>query len=143
MRRLAWGLLLLVLCACPRQPEPESTAAPPAASPPPANIPSQPGEEGARAFVAAFMDLRIAGEEPRAEQYLASTARPQFGPAAIPLTSMAYTGWELVSFAAADASSYEVRVRIRREDEPIEEILFVGPSEGTPRAWTVRGAMRP
>jgi hypothetical protein len=143
MRRLAWGLLLLVLCACPRKEASEPTATPPVASPLPSAIPSEPGEAGARAFVAAFMDLRIAGEEPRAEEYLASTARPQFGPSAIPMTSMSYTGWELVSFAAADANSYEVKVRFRTEDEPIEEVLFVGPSEGKPQAWTIRGATRP
>lgn len=140
--RYAWGLLLLVvLCACPAKEASESTQKAPAARPIPLTVPADPGEAGARAFVTAFMDLRIAGEEPRLQQYLASTAKKQFGPAAIPLTSMQYTGWELVSFAAADANSYEVRVRIRREDEPVEEVLFVGPAEGRP--WTIRGATRP
>ena len=56
---------------------------------------------------------------------------------------MSFMGWELVSVEAADANSYEVRVRFSREDEPTEELLFIGPGEdasGAQRTWIVRGA---
>lgn len=145
-------LLLLALAACARDAgapaaESEAREAPPAV-PAPAAIPAEPGEAGLRAFVAAFMDLRMAGEEPRARDFLSPAALEQFArrEGGLALTSMSYTGWDLVAAEAADASSYEVRVRFRREDEPTEELLFIGPgadASGAQRTWIVRGAARP
>jgi hypothetical protein len=145
--------LLLAFAACTRDASPpaETPSPAPAAVFAPTTPPSQPGEDGARAFVAAFMDNRMVGDEPRARQYLSPDALEQFllageSGSGIPLTSMSYTGWELVSLEAADANSYEVRVRIRREDEPTDETLFVGPGAdagGQQRTWIVRGVARP
>jgi hypothetical protein len=159
-RSLAWGALLpllALLCACPREGPPSGRAAPareseprdvPAAIPVPVGLPSEPGEAGARDFVSAFLELRVRGDEPRAKDFLSENALAQFEKRekGLALTSMSYTGWELVALRAADASSYEATVRIRREDEPVEEMLFIGPgpdTSGAQRTWIVRGAARP
>ena len=148
------ALLLLSACARDEAPDPElpqgSTATAPAPPslpvlPLPEEVPSQPGEEGVREFVTAFMDLRLAGEEERLRDYLSANALGQFGQN-LPLTSMSFTGWELASLNAADANSWEARVTIRREDNQSEELLFVGPgadADGTQRPWVVRGASKP
>lgn len=128
-----------------RESEPKDT---PPAIPVPVDLPSQPGEAGVRAFVTVFMDLRMKGEEPQARDFLSQAALEQFErrEGGLALTSMSFTGWDLVSVEAADASSYEVRVRFHREDEPTEEILFVGSgpdASGAQRTWIVRGVARP
>lgn len=148
-------LALLVLPACARDaatPDATATGTParegePRETPPaiPAPIPSQPGEAGVREFVNTLMDLRMRGEEPQARDFLSPAAQEQFKrrEGGLALTSMSFMGWELVSVEAADANSYEVRVRFKLEDESTEELLFVGPGEdasGTKRAWIVRGA---
>lgn len=151
------GILLLALLAlsgCARdtattaagtpalESEPRET---PPAVPAPVAIPSKPGEAGVREFVNTLMDLRMRGEEPQARDFLSPAALEQFErrEGGLALTSMSFMGWELVSVEAADASSYEVRVRFSREDEPTEELLFIGPGEdasGAQRTWIVRGA---
>jgi len=165
-RSLARGALLgllALLCACART-DPRESPAPPAdqtapareseprdvppAIPVPVGLPSEPGEAGVRAFVSAFLDARVQGDKPRAKDFLSSNALEQFEKRekGLALTSMSFTGWEMIAVDAADASSYEVRVRIRREDEPVEETLFVGPgpdTSGAQRTWIVRGAARP
>lgn len=157
MRRRGLLLLaaaLLALPGCARDGATTAAGTPPLESEPrevppaipaPAPIPAEPGEAGARAFVTAFMDLRMKGEEPRARDFLSPSALEQFErrEGGLALTSMSFTGWDLVSLQAADANSYEVRVRFHREDEPTEELLFVGPgadASGTQRTWIVRGA---
>lgn len=150
IRFLVIGLLLLSACArdvpSPPAPEPPGASAPSLpVLPLPEEVPSQPGEEGVREFVTAFMDLRLAGEEERLRGYLSANALGQFGQD-VPLTSMSFTGWELASLNAADANSWEARVTIRREDNQIEELLFIGPgadADGTQRPWVVRGAAKP
>lgn len=149
IRLAAILLLLLSVVACAREtsaPAPEPAASTPLpVLPIPDEVPSEPGEDGVRDFVTAFMDLRLAGEEERVREYLSANAMEQYGSQDLPLTSMSFTGWELVSLNAADANSWEARVRIRREDDQIEELLFVGPgadAAGAQRAWVVRGAGR-
>jgi hypothetical protein len=116
--------------------------------PAPIALPSAPGEAGMREFVGAFLQARVVGDATLARDFLSPEALDQFErhEKGVNLVAISYTGWEILSVKAADASSYEVRVRIRREDEPIEEMLFVGPGadiSGTQRAWIVRGAGRP
>lgn len=157
------GILLLALLALPACARDASTTAStastatgtpaqkseprenPPAIPVPAPIPSQPGEAGVREFVNTLMDLRMKGEEPQAQDFLSPAALEQFKrrEGGLALTSMSFMGWELVSIEAADANSYEVRVRFKLEDETTEELLFVGPGEdasGAKRTWIVRGA---
>lgn len=154
------GILLLALLALPACARDASTTATtatgtpameseprqnPPAIPAPAPIPSQPGEAGVREFVNTLMDLRMKGEEPQAQDFLSPAALEQFKrrEGGLALTSMSFMGWELVSVEAADANSYEVRVRFKLEDETTEELLFVGPGEdasGAKRTWIVRGA---
>jgi hypothetical protein len=147
-----------VLCACPSAPAREAAATPPALPDeprmhPPAmpllgGLPSAPGEAGVREFLAAFLQARVIGDATRARDFLSPAALEQFErhEKGLNLVAISFTGWELLSVKAADASSWEVRVRMRREDEPIEEMLFVGPgadTSGTRRTWIVRGAGRP
>jgi hypothetical protein len=148
---LAWLCLLLLSLGCARDVppparDPEPRVVPPAL-PIPVEIPAEPGEDGVRDFVTTFMDVRLTGDDVRARDFLSPNALEQYGkPQALPLTSMSLTGWELVSLAAADANSWEVRVRIRREDDQVDELLFVGPgadASGAERVWIVRGVARP
>jgi hypothetical protein len=169
IRPLAAGALatalVMGLCACPSapareaaQPETAATATPPAlqdeprmhppALPAPGALPSAPGEAGVREFLAAFLQARVIGDATRARDFLSSTALDQFErhEKGLNLVAISFTGFELLSVKAADANSWEVRVRMRREDEPVEEMLFVGPgvdTSGTQRTWIVRGAGRP
>ena len=120
----------------------------PPALPAPGGLPSAPGEAGLREFLSAFLQARVVGDATRARDFLSPTALDQYErhEKGLNLVAISYTGFELLSVNAADASSWEVRVRMRREDEPIEEMLFVGPgadTSGTQRIWIVRGAGRP
>lgn len=157
-RRLAAVVLLLLPAGCARDmaapvPEPARASAGseprviPPALPIPVEIPAEPGEEGVRDFVTTFMDVRLTGDDVRARDFLSPNALEQYGKQqGLPLTSMSFTGWEMVSLNAADADSWEARVRIRREDDQAEELLFVGPgadASGAQRVWIVRGAARP
>ena len=127
---------------------PEATAADPTV---------RPGEEGARSFVSEFMQARLAWDEDRARSFLSENAFGQYrlGEGGLLLTGEdepRFTGWEIVSLAAADASSYEIVLRVdeglARGVEPgsaFEEVLFVGPGpdrQGRQRPWIVRGAER-
>jgi hypothetical protein len=147
-----------VLCACPSAPahdaaKPAATPAAeesetPPAIPAPAGLPGEPGEAGVRKFLAGFLQARVIGDATRARDFLSHNALDQFErhEVGLNLVAISFTGWELLSVKAADASSWEVRVKMRREDEPTEEMLFVGPgadTSGTQRAWIVRGAGRP
>ncbi|MEA2559391.1 MAG: hypothetical protein QOH06_895 [Acidobacteriota bacterium] len=149
--RPVWIILLLLCGACAKEPatpiESEPRAVPPAL-PVPVEIPSEPGEAGIRDFVTMFMDVRLTGDDVRARDYLSPTALEQYAAPKdiLPLTSMSFTGWDLLALNAADANSWEARVRIRREDDQIEEVLFVGPgadASGAQRPWIIRGAARP
>lgn len=143
-------LLLLLLSACAREPAPPPETPEPLpvvpALPIPIEVPSDPGEAGVRDFITIFMDLRLTGDDERLQDYLSANALQQFGRQSLPLTAMSFTGWELISLNAADANSWEARVRIRREDDQVEELLFIGPGadvSGEQRPWIVRGAARP
>lgn len=120
--------------------DPDPRQHPPAIPLPADILPSEPGEEGARAFVAAFLrarETRDAAGAARARDFLSPTALEQAGDALAEAS-----GWEIVSFAAADANSYEVKVRGQGAAGPVEETLFVGPgpdASGASRVWIVRG----
>ncbi|HWM90272.1 MAG TPA: hypothetical protein VN493_05850 [Thermoanaerobaculia bacterium] len=140
---LGGGACAREAAAPPETPQPRPVAS---ALPIPIEVPSDPGEAGVRDFVTTFMDLRLTGDDERLRDYLSPTALEQFGGQNLPLTSMSFTGWDLVSLNAADANSWEARVRIRREDDQVEELLFVGPgadASGAQRPWIVRGAAKP
>jgi hypothetical protein len=159
----AWIVLLLLCGACAQDaatttasqtPEatPEAIASEPRVIPPalpmPVEMPSEPGEAGVRDFVTTFMDLRLTGDDVRARDFLSPTALEQYAAPKdiLPLTSMSFMGWDLLALNAADASSWEARVRIRREDDQLEELLFVGPGQdasGAQRPWIIRGVARP
>jgi hypothetical protein len=111
-------------------------------------LPSAPGEAGVREFVGAFLQARVVADDALARNFLSPKAVEQYErhEQGINLLAISYTGFEILSVKAADANSWEVRVRIRREDEPVEEMLFVGPGKDvsdTQRTWIVRGAGRP
>ncbi|HEX7180405.1 MAG TPA: hypothetical protein VF756_01080 [Thermoanaerobaculia bacterium] len=154
--------LLLAFLACAPAPPPSSEPAAPAqvepaepehapALPAPVSLPSAPGEAGAREFVAAFLDARVKGDEPRARDFLSPTALEQYekGEGGLAIGASG-SRWELVSLNAADANSYEATVRIYEkmtggEGSSFEEVLFVGPgpdASDTQRPWIVRGASR-
>jgi hypothetical protein len=127
--------------------EPEPRVIPPAL-PVPVEMPSEPGEAGVRDFVTMFMDVRLTGDDVRARDFLAPTALEQYAAPKdiLPLTAMSFMGWDLLALNAADANSWEARVRIRREDDQAEELLFVGPgpdASGAQRPWIIRGVARP
>jgi hypothetical protein len=115
-------------------------------------LPSEPGEKGVRAFITEFMNVRQRGDEPRARDFLSPTALEQYGPDGLSLTGGAdgrsFTRWELVSLQAADASSWEAKVRLfypggTEGDVQFDETLFIGPgpdASETQRVWIVRGA---
>lgn len=154
MRRTLALLLLASACAqdaaqTPGAAEPAPRPEPrmiPSALPIPIEMPAEPGEDGVRDFVTTYMDLRLTGDEESARDFLSPNALEQYGKEGLPLTAMSFTGWELVSLDAADANSWEARVRIRREDDQVDELLFVGPGAdagGEQRTWIVRGVARP
>ena len=152
MRAPVWAVLLALCGACaqdgartPEAVEPAPRAIP-SALPIQVEMPAEPGEDGVRDFVTTFMDLRLTGDDERARDYLSPNALEEYGKQGLPLTSMSFTGWDLVSLDAADANSWEARVRIHREDDQAEELLFVGPGAdagGAQRTWIVRGVARP
>lgn len=147
-----WIVLLLLFGACAQEAatpaaQPSEPRAVPPSLPVPVEIPSDPGEAGVRDFVTMFMDVRMTGDDVRARDYLSPTALEQYAAPKdiLPLTSMSFTGWDLLALNAADASSWEARVRIRREDDQLEELLFVGPgadASGAQRPWIIRGVAR-
>lgn len=157
--RAAVGIALLLLSgACARDSATTTSQTPEAIEPaprviPPAlpiqvEVPSEPGEAGVRDFVTMFMDVRLTGDDVRARDFLSPTALEQYAAPKdiLPLTAMSFTGWDLLALNAADASSWEARVRIRREDDQVEELLFVGPgpdASGAQRPWVVRGVAKP
>jgi hypothetical protein len=120
----------------------------PPALPAPVGLPSAPGEAGVREFLAGFLQARVIGDAARARDFLSTAALDQFErhEKGLNLVAISFTGWELLSVKPTDAGSWEVRVRMRREDEPTEEMLFVGPgadTSGTQRTWIVLGTGRP
>jgi hypothetical protein len=167
--RLSALVLLLALGGCVReqvsppvdtQAAPLPTASPrqsePVKQPPTVALPDlaatpEPGtEKGARDFVTGFMQSRMARDERLARTLLSPTASGQFdkGEGGLTLTAT-YAGWDFVSVNAADASSFEVKVRVREKGAGGEtvhtETLFVGPGpdlQGAQRPWVVRGVMR-
>lgn len=160
--------LLLALGGCVReqiappaktQPAPLPTATPPSRPlelPPTVEAPElatapEPGtEKGARDFVTGFMQARMARDERLARAALSPLARDQFEKAEGGLTlTGSYAGWDFVEVNAADANSFEVKVKVREKGAAGEtshtETLFVGPGadlEGSARPWVIRGAMR-
>ena len=146
------SLLLLALACAPSASQPAGPAPPrepeerrhPPAMPLPVELPAQPGEAGVRDFVAAFLKARVAGDAPRARDFLSPTALEQYekGTGGLSLTgNPRFTEWELAAVEAGDADSWEVKVRMNG----YREILFVGPgpdASGAQRPWIVRGARR-
>jgi hypothetical protein len=98
------------------------------------------------------MAARQRGDAARARDFLSPTALEQFAPGKLSLAAGAdgrsFTRWELVSVNAADASSWEVKVRLSypggtEGDVLFDETLFIGPgpdASDTQRVWIVRGA---
>ena len=123
----------------------------PPALPAPVALPADPGEAGVSAFVTEFMEARVRGDEPRARDFLSSTALEQYdqgegGLALAGAGGQGFARWELLALNAADASAWEVEVRLHAKDGTVvEETLFVGPGPDTSetrRTWIVRGATR-
>ena len=124
----------------------------PPALPAPVILPSAPGEAGVRAFVTEFMEARQRGKAARARDFLSPTALEQFGPGGLSLAGdedgRSFSRWELLSLQAADANSWEVKVRLfypggTEGDVQFDETLFIGPgpdASDTQRVWIVRGA---
>jgi hypothetical protein len=160
-RAAAVILLLAAGGGCVR----ESTmrAQEPSPAPLPAAMPqpgAEPGaeknatEKGARDFVTGFLQSRMARAADQARTRLSPTARDQYeknegGLALTGSSEAGFADWELVSIAAADASSYEVKVRLREPPNGLSagisyvETLFVGPGPdlaGRQRPWVIRGA---
>jgi hypothetical protein len=166
--RVAAAALILALAACsPEARAPSPAAAPqpttqraippeeephthPPPLPAPVSLPSAPGEAGVREFVTAFLKARVEGNTPRARDFLSPTALEQYekGENGLTLTGTAgqpFTGWDFVTVLAADASSWEITVRVRQDGSTFQETLFVGPgpdASETQRPWIVRGALR-
>lgn len=132
-------------------PQSEPLELPPTVEAPELATAPEPGtEKGARDFVTGFMQARMARDERLARASLSSTARDQFdkGEGGLALAGT-YAGWDFVSVEAADANSFEVKVRIRERGAGGEtahtETLFVGPGtdlEGRQRPWVIRGALQ-
>lgn len=100
-----------------------------------------------RRTVGAFMDARIDGSG--AERFLTENARSSYEAAGLDLYRPGYTGYEIVSLEAVDATSFEVVVEITDvspgETRSVREILPVGPGEsvdGEMRELAIRAAMR-
>ena len=132
-------------------PPSEPLVLPPTVEAPELATAPEPGtEKGARDFVRGFMAARMARDERLARASLSPIARDQFakGEGGLALAAT-YAGWDFVSVEAADASSFEVKVRVRERGAGGEtthtETLFVGPGadlDGRQRPWVIRGAMR-
>lgn len=158
----SWIPLLGLLLASPTPPSPPPPPAPsevqrlpPTVAAPELATEPEPGtEKGARSFVTSFMQARMARDDRRAGSFLSSAARKQFGEgeAGLALTGspeVRFTGWDFAAVKAADASSFEVQVKIRsregRAETAFTETLFVGPgpdATGTQRPWVIRGVKR-
>lgn len=166
IRQLLASALAMVLgsglCTCASPPDREAVGtaeAPPVALqdeprmhppalPAPVGLPSAPGEAGLREFLAGFLQARVAGNAARARDFLSQNALDQFErhEKGLNLVAISFTGWELLSVVAGNDGSWAVRVRMRREDEPTEEMLFVGPgadTSDTERTWIVQRTDRP
>jgi hypothetical protein len=116
---------------------------------PPATVPAG-ADEAARRFVLGFLDARVAGDAAAARAYLSPQAAEQYaagegGLRLVPSSQVPFTAGSLLEQNAADADSYEMRVRIESSGGGFEEYLFVGPGpgpDGEQREWTIRGAQR-
>lgn len=168
---MAGALLFALAAACAQAAPPAARAAPapstarpvpgepgeathPPAMPVPVALPAQPGEAGVREFVGELMKARLAGDAARARDFLSPTALEQYarGEGGLTLTAPStgplFADWDFAAVDAADASSWEVRVRIQltgQEGSIFEETLSVGPgpdASETQRPWIVRGARR-
>ncbi len=148
------GLLGLSLCACRIPMQEEEPAKPvhaiafePLEMPPAEGLPSEPGEEGVRSFLAAFLQIRVIGDSMRAHDFLSEAALDQYErhAAGLTLVAVSYTGWEVLSLEPEADGGWKAHARLRSEDEPIEELLYVGPGpdmSGKERTWIVRRAGR-
>jgi hypothetical protein len=167
---MAGALLLAFAAACaqaatpaPAAPAPSTArpvpgepgeAAHPPAMPVPVELPARPGEAGVREFVGELMKARLAGDAARARDFLSPTALEQYARSeggltlTAPSTGPLFADWDFAAVDAADASSWEVRVRIQltgQRAQTLEETLFIGPgpdASETQRPWIVRGARR-
>lgn len=116
---------------------------------PAATVPPDRGAQTTK-FVTDFMEARARGDEAAARLFLSPTAEEQLTTGAGGLTLAGggdgFAGWALLAADAADASSYEVRVRVEPHDGAAwEELLFVGVGpgpDGEQRDLTVRGLER-
>lgn len=179
MNRVRFSLALLLLCsACVRDTQTQSPAQTQAPAQPPTSRPAEPPaseiskappsveapelasdpepgtEKGARQFVTNFLRARIVRDERLARTHLSQNAAEQFerGEGGLALNAIPSQGnWEFLSVEAADASSYEIKVRIREKaagqdaGATFTETFFVGPGpdlQGQQRPWVIRGAMR-
>jgi hypothetical protein len=116
---------------------------------PPATVPADPAAR-ATAFVTDFLAARERGDAAAARLFLSPNAAEQFAAGAGGLDlaggGAGFSDAAVLAVEAADATSWEVRVRL----EPVsgaawEELLFVGVGpgpDGEPRDLTVRGAER-
>lgn len=116
---------------------------------PAATVPADPAAR-ATAFVTDFLAARERGDAAAARLFLAPNAAEQFAASAGGLDlaggGAGFADAAVLAVEAADATSWEVRVRL----EPVsgaawEELLFVGVGpgpDGESRELTVRGAER-
>lgn len=138
---VALGLVItLTSCSTSEQAPPPTVSSTPnvvVADPTPEGSPEP--QQSAREFVASFMQARLDRDAVRADAYLGQSARLAYGDekSGLKLTGD-FKRWEIVTFDAADANSWEVQVRVYEVDSDFVEVLFVGPTEG--RALAVRGA---
>lgn len=133
-------------------PPSETRKLPPAvAAPELVTAPEPETEKGARDFVTSFLRSRMAGDDRNARTHLSAIARDQYeksegGLALLAPAGSRFAGWDFVSVNAIDASSFEVKVRVRGPGGAAHtETLFVGPGpdlNGTQQPWIVRGALR-
>lgn len=112
---------------------------------PAATVPAD-QDEAARQFVLGFLDARQVGDRDEALRFLAPRAREQYAAEEGLRLVGDFESLALLDLKAADADSYEVRVRVDLAGGgSVEEYLFVGPGAGEGeeemRPWIVRGAM--
>ncbi len=117
--------------------------------PPEEGLPSEPGEQGVRDFLGAFLQIRVMGDATRARDFLSETSLDQYErhSKGLTLVAVSYTGWEVLTLEPEPGTDgvWKAHARLRSEDEPIEELLFVGPGpdlSGMERTWIVRRAGR-